>query len=119
MAAVHKDTGSSLQPFISALASYGKTLPSTGGPGIKPAGVTIRNKLPNQSKIPTRHPSGRPPAEHYVKMVLGKMAGVQYKPKAAPMAHIHYPVVHPGKALHLRNVKAIHLGHPTVKKVSA
>lgn len=120
MASVHKDTSGSIQPYITALAGYGKTLPSSGGPGFRQPGVTIRNgRLPNQAKIPTSHPSGRPPAEHYVKMILGKMTGVSYKPKAEPGVHVKYPVVHPGKALHLRSVKAIHLGHPTVKKVSA
>lgn len=115
----HKSTEGTIQPFIKALATYGKSLPSTGGAGFKPQGVQTRGKLPNQAPIPRSHPSGRPPAEHYVKMIAARMATVSYKPKAPPAVHVRYPTVHPGKALRLRAVKAVHLGHPTVKKVSA
>lgn len=118
-ASTHKTTMSEIQPYIKALATYGKTLPSTGGPGYKPQGVTIRSKLPNQFSAKIPHPSGRPPAEHYVRMLAKQVTGVAYKPKTVPSVHIKTPTVHPAKAIRMRNVKAIHLGHPTVKKVTA
>jgi len=119
MAATHRDTASDIQPYIKALVSYGKELPSTGGPGMKPQGVTIRSKLPNQGSFKVARPSNRPPAEHIVHVLAKQVTGVSYKPKAPPSVHIKTPIVHPGKAILLRKVKAVHLGHPTVKKVTA
>lgn len=49
---------------------------------------------------------------------LAKATTVSYKPKAPPAVHVKQLVTHPGKGMRLRNVRAIHLGHPTVKKVS-
>lgn len=119
MASTHRTTSGEIEPYIKALASYGKVLPSTGGPGMKPQGVAIRSKLPNQFSDKIPRPSGRPPAEHIVRMLAKQVTGVAYKPKAPPSVHIKNPSVHPAKAIRLRNVKAVHLGHPSVKKVTA
>lgn len=118
MAATHRTTMSEIQPYIKALATYGRTMPSTGGPGFRQPGIVIRSKLPNQNSDKIPHPSGRPPAEHIVRVLARQVTGVAYKPKAPPSVHIKTPVVHPAKAIRLRSVKAIHLGHPSVKKVA-
>lgn len=119
MRVVHTDASAGVQDYIKLLASFGKTLPSTGGPGMRQPGVTVRNKLPNQSKMLVRRPSGRPPAEHIVKLLARHVTSTSYKPKTAPFHVKALPVPHPGKPLVLKNVKAIHITHPaSVKKVA-
>lgn len=121
MASTHKDTQSMLQPYIKALSTYGRTLPATRGSSatsLRPTGVAIRNKEPNVTPPSRVHPSGRPPAEHAVKLILGKMtSGVKYKPSVGVEHFPKSPTIHPGKALALKQVKSIHLGSHTAKKV--
>ena len=121
MASTHKDTQAMLAPYIKALSSYGRALPSTRGassPSLRPSGVTIRSKEPNVTAPHLTHPSGRPPAEHIVKMIVGKMtSGVKYKPSVGVQHFPKSPTIHPGKALALKNVRAVHLGSHTAKKV--
>lgn len=121
MASTHKNTQSMLQPYIKALSAYGRTLPTTRGassPSLRPTGVAIRNKEPNVEAPKLTHPSGRPPAEHIVKMIVGRMtSGVKYKPSVGVQHFPKSPTIHPGKALALKQVKSIHLGSHTAKKV--
>lgn len=123
MASTHKDTESMLTPYIKALSTYGKTLPQTrgsSGSSLRPTGVAIRSKEPNVEAPSVKRPSGRPPAEHIVKMLVRHMntGGIKYSPSAGTQHFEKAPTIHPGKALVLRKVKAIHLGSHTVKKVS-
>lgn len=119
--ASHKDTQAMLTPYIKALSTYGRTLPSTPGssaPSLRPTGVAIRSKEPNVTAPKVARPSGRPPAEHIVKMIVSKMtSGVQYKPSAGVQHFPKSPTIHPGKALALKQVRSIHLGSHTAKKV--
>lgn len=125
MASTHKDTQRELAPFIKLLASHGRTLPQTSGssgPETRPSGVAVRSKEPNVTAPSSKRPSGRPPAEHIVKMLVknmtsGSAGGVQYKPSTGTRHYPKAPTIHPGKALALKKVKAIHLGSHTVKKV--
>jgi len=113
-----------LAPYIKALSTYGRTMPEARGassPSLRPTGVAIRSKEPNVQAPRTSRPSGRPPAEHLVKLLVKSMTkgGIKYKPSGVSNPpHIKAPVIHPGKALALKNVKSIHLGSHTVKKVT-
>lgn len=64
----------------------------------------------HRTKIPTAHPSGRPPAEHVIKMLAQHVTATHIKPKSTPTVNIRHSTIHPGKALVLRKVKSIHLG---------
>lgn len=126
MASTHKDTMAMMQPYIKLLALHGRTLPSAPGassPETRPSGVTIRSKEPNVTAPSMKRPSGRPPAEHIVKMLVknmtsGSAGGVKYKPSTGVVHYPKSPTIHPGKALALKKVKAIHLGSHTVGKVA-
>ena len=126
MASVHKDTESMLQPYIKALSTYGRKMAAargSEGPSLRPQGVILRTKQPNVQTPSSRRPSGRPPAEHIVKLLVKNMTsgvagGIQYKPSEGIIHPPKAPTIHPGKALALKNVKAIHLGSHTVKKVA-
>ena len=125
MASTHKNTQSMLKPYIEALAAHGRTLPATRGsssPETRPTGVAVRSKEPNVETPVSRRPSGRPPAEHIVKLLVknmtsGSAGGIKYKPSDGAIHYPKAPTIHPGKALALKNVKSIHLGSHTVKKV--
>lgn len=114
----HTNTESGTKAYIKALAQYYRLMPSVGGTGLRPQGVVMRTKLPNQASTHIPRPSGRPPAEHLVHQLAVHMA----KPKA-PKEMLFKPraekIVHPGKALALRKVKAIHLSNPHIYKVKA
>lgn len=112
------DTSAGVGDYVKLLAKYYKTMPSSSGSALRPTGVTVRGKLPNQSPIPKAHPSGRPPAEHIVRQLVQHITPVHYKPSVPHEVHIHAPSPKPAKRLVLKNVKAIHLSHPTIKKVS-
>jgi hypothetical protein len=110
--------------YIAALNKYYKTLPAapgSTGPEQRPTGVTIRAKEPNVMAPKFNRGSGRPPAEHLIKMLArGKVvSGIQYKPSDFAVPHTKYPSVHPGRSMTLKGIKSIHLGSTTVKKVSA
>lgn len=115
-----------LQPYIKALSSYGRTLPTAKGassPSLRPTGVAIRNKEPNVEAPQMKRPSGRPPAEHIVRLLVrnmtsGTAGGVRYKPSTGVTHYPKTPTIHPGKALALKKVKAVHLGSHTVSKVA-
>jgi hypothetical protein len=52
-------------------------------------------------------------------MIVAKMpsVGIKYPASSGTIHYPKSPTIHPGKALALKNVKAIHLGSHTVKKV--
>lgn len=114
MASTHKSTQSKLEPYIKALASQGRTFPASRG-----SSGTSHTKQSNVMPPSTRHTSGRPPAEHIVKLIVKSMTtdGIKYKPSEGRQKYLKTPTIHPGKALALKKVKAIHLGSHTVKKV--
>lgn len=114
----HQASKAGVDAFVKALASYYKQMPSAHGPGLRPTGVTIRSKLPNQMTDLVKRPSSRPPAEHYAHMLASHMATAPapkemlFKPKAEK-------IIHPGKQLTLHAVKAVHLSNPHIYKVKA
>jgi len=114
----HQASKAGVDAFIKALASYYKQMPSASEPGLRPQGVMLRSKLPNQMTSLVKRPSNRPPAEHYAHMLAAHIA----KP-AAPKEMLFKPraekVIHPGKQLTLHAVKAVHLSHTHIYKVKA
>ena len=118
MQTTHQASRAGVDEFVKALSQYYKQMPSANGPGLRPTGVMMRSKLPNQSTEHVPHPSSRPPAEHYVKQIAAHIATAR-----APKEELFKPraekIIHPGKQLTLRAVKAVHLHSPKVYKVKA
>lgn len=114
----HSDSKAGVNAFVKALSAYYRQLPGTSEPGLRPPGVTIRSKLPNTSTTQVPRPGNRPPAEHYAKILAAHVARTP-----APKEELFKPraekIIHPGKQLTLRAVKAIHLSNPKVYKVKA
>ena len=114
----HSDSKAGVDAFVKALSAYYKQMPSANGPGLRPPGVTLRGKLPNQSTTQVPRPGNRPPAEHYARLLAAHVAKTP-----APKEQLFKPraekIIHPGKQLTLRAVKAVHLSNPKVYKVKA
>ena len=114
----HQASKAGVDAFVKALSAYYRQMPSPSTPGLRPQGVMLRSKLPNQMTSLVKRPSARPPAEHYAHMLAAHVAR-----SAAPKEMLFKPraekIIHPGKQLTLRAVKAVHLSHPHIYKVKA
>jgi hypothetical protein len=114
----HQASKAGVQAFIKALSSYYRQMPSASTPGLRPQGVMLRSKLPNQMTDLVKRPSSRPPAEHYAHMLASHIAKAP-----APKEELFKPraekIIHPGKQLTLHAVKAVHLSNPHIYKVKA
>lgn len=114
----HQASRAGVDAFIKALSGYYRQMPSAQGPGMRAPGVIMRTKLPNQASGLVKRPSARPPAEHYARMLAAHVAK-QPAPKQELFKPKSQSIIHPGKQLTLRAVKAVHLHNPTIYKVKA
>lgn len=115
--ATHTQTNPSV--FIKALSNYFRQMPvQQGQPTFRPQGVMLRTHAPNQPSERVAHPVVHYPGAPHIATALAHHVathskvsnGIQFKPGKPE-------VVHPGKALALKSVKAIHLSTPKVPKV--